>query len=92
MERKNTISRKDLLLATFLSLLSFALYIRTLVPTLLTADAAEFQTLSYTLGMTHPSGYTTYVFLGKLFTLIPISNIAFRVNLMSAFLDRKSVV
>ncbi|MBT3712388.1 MAG: DUF2723 domain-containing protein [Anaerolineae bacterium] len=85
MERKNTISRKDLLLATFLSLLSFALYIRTLVPTLLTADAAEFQTLSYTLGMTHPSGYTTYVFLGKLFTLIPISNIAFRVNLMSAF-------
>ena len=85
MERKTIISRNDLLLAAFLSLLGFALYIRTLVPNLLTADAAEFQTLSYTLGMTHPSGYTTYVFLGKLFTLIPISNIAFRVNLMSAF-------
>ena len=85
MERKNIISREDRLLAIFLLLLSFALYIRTLVPTLLTADAAEFQTLSYTLGMTHPSGYTIYVFLGKIFTLIPISNIAFRVNLMSAF-------
>ncbi len=85
MKRKIIISRKDLLLAVLLFLLSFALYIRTLVPNLLTADAAEFQTLSYTLGMTHPSGYTTFVFLGKAFTLIPISNIAYRVNLMSAF-------
>ncbi len=85
MKRKTIISGKDLLLAILLFLLSFALYIRTLVPNLLTADAAEFQTLSYTLGMTHPSGYTTFVFLGKAFTLIPISNIAYRVNLMSAF-------
>ncbi len=85
MERKIILSRKNLFLAALLSLISLALYIRTLVPNLLTADAAEFQTLSYTLGMTHPSGYTTYVFLGKLFTLIPVSNIAFRVNLMSAF-------
>ena len=85
MERKSIISREDLLLAVFFSLLAFALYVRTLVPTLLTADAAEFQTLSYTLGMTHPSGYTIYVFMGKVFTLIPIKNIAYRVNLMSAF-------
>ena len=85
MERKEIVSRNNLLMAAFLTFLSFALYIRTLVPTLLAADAAEFQTLSYTLGMTHPSGYTIYVFLGKLFTLIPISNIAYRVNLMSAF-------
>ena len=85
MESRKIISREDLLLGIFLSILSFALYIRTLVPTLLTADAAEFQTLSYTLGMTHPSGYTIYVFMGKFFTLIPIKNIAYRVNLMSAF-------
>ncbi|HIE25600.1 MAG TPA: DUF2723 domain-containing protein [Anaerolineales bacterium] len=91
MERKIIISRKDLFFATLLFFLSFALYIRTLVPNLLTADAAEFQTLSYTLGMTHPSGYTTFIFLGKLFTLIPISNIAYRVNLMSAFFGALAV-
>jgi len=84
-KKASIISRHDLFIAGFLGFLSFALYIRTLVPTLLTADAAEFQTLSYTLGMTHPSGYTIYIFLGKIFTLVPISNIAYRVNLMSAF-------
>ncbi|MCL4823025.1 MAG: DUF2723 domain-containing protein, partial [Anaerolineales bacterium] len=48
---------------------------------------AEFQTLCATLGMTHPSGYTTHLFICKLFTLIPLKNIAWRANLMSAFFE-----
>jgi hypothetical protein len=60
------------------------LYIRTLAPSLLWGDSAEFQTLSYTLGMTHPSGYMTHIMIGKLFTYLPVGNIAYRVNLMSA--------
>ncbi|MEW5941867.1 MAG: DUF2723 domain-containing protein, partial [Chloroflexota bacterium] len=79
------IDKLDFAIAAFVWALAFALYVRTLAPSLLWGDTAEFQTLSYTLGMTHPSGYMTHIMIGKLFTLIPIGNIAWRVNLMSAF-------
>jgi len=74
----------DILLAGLLGLGALLLYVRTLAPSLLWGDSAEFQTLSYTMGMTHPSGYMTHIMIGKLFTYIPVGNIAYRVNLMSA--------
>ena len=77
--------KTDALFAVLMGISALALYIRTLAPSLLWGDSAEFQTLSYTLGMTHPSGYMTQIMLGKLFTYIPVGNIAYRVNLMSAF-------
>jgi hypothetical protein len=79
------ISRLDFFFASLIGSLSLALYIRTLAPSLLYGDIAEFQTLSYTLGMTHASGYPTQIIFGKLFTLLPFGDIAYRVNLMSAF-------
>ncbi len=85
------LSKTDLWVAAFLWLLSFSLYVRTLAPSLLWGDSAEFQTLSYTLGMTHASGYMTHILIGKLFTLIPVGDIAYRVNLMSAFFGALSV-
>jgi hypothetical protein len=60
------------------------LYIRTLAPGLLDGDSAEFQTIAYTLGIGHPAGYPVYVAAAKLFTLLPIREIAYRVNLFSA--------
>src|SRR5215212_5407117 len=90
-ESSSSLSRTDLLIAGLIGLSAFALYIRTLAPSLLWGDSAEFQTLSYTLGMTHPSGYMTQIMLGKLFTYIPVGNIAFRVNLMSAFFGALAV-
>jgi len=86
-----TLSRTDLIIAALIWLAALALYIRTLAPSLLWGDMAEFQTLSYTLGMTHPSGYMTHILIGKLFTLIPVGNIAWRVNLMSAFFGALAV-
>jgi len=83
--------RTDILFAGLIGLSALALYIRTLAPSLLWGDSAEFQTLSYTLGMTHPSGYMTQIMLGKLFTYIPVGNIAYRVNLMSAFFGALAV-
>lgn len=77
--------RTDLLIAAGLFVGSFALYIRTLAPSLLFGDSAEFQTIAYTLGIGHPTGYPVYVLLAKLFTLIPVGEIAYRVNLFSAF-------
>jgi len=85
------LTRTDLLLAGFLGVVALLLYVRTLAPSLLWGDSAEFQTLSYTLGMTHPSGYMTYIMIGKLFTYIPVGNIAYRVNLMSAFFGALTV-
>jgi hypothetical protein len=79
-----SISRKDHFLAALAGLLSLALYVRTLAPSVLYGDVAEFQTLSYTLGMTHSSGYPTQIMIGKLFTMLPFGDIAYRVNLMSA--------
>ncbi len=73
----------------FLAVLCFAagllIYILTLAPGLLRDDSAEFQTLAYTLGMTHPTGYPVYILLAKGFTLlVPLRDIAWRVNLLSA--------
>jgi len=61
-----------------------ALYVRTLARGLLSGDSAEFQTIAYTMGMGHPTGYPVYVLIGKLFTYLPIGEIAYRVNLFSA--------
>src|SRR5215216_4962151 len=90
-EPSSSFSRTDLLIAGLIGLTVLVLYIRTLAPSLLWGDSAEFQTLSYTLGMTHPSGYMTQIMFGKLFTYIPVGNIAYRVNLMSAFFGALAV-
>src|SRR5215211_3554022 len=75
----------DSALALSLFIASSVLYVRTLAPSLLYGDSAEFQTIAYTLGIGHPTGYPVYVLLAKLFTLLPRGEIAFRVNLFSAF-------
>ncbi|MFN8386668.1 MAG: DUF2723 domain-containing protein [Anaerolineales bacterium] len=89
--RLSPLSPIDICLALVIGLAALALYVRTLAPSLLWGDSAEFQTLSYTLGMTHQTGYATQIIFGKLFTLIPINGIAWRVNLMSAFFGALAV-
>jgi len=86
-----SLSRLDISFAIFIGLLSLVLYIRTLAPSVLYGDISEFQTLSYTLGMTHSSGYPTQIIFGKLFTFLPFGDIAYRVNLMSAFFGALAV-
>jgi Protein O-mannosyl-transferase TMEM260-like len=90
-EYPSPLARTDILFAGLIGITALALYVRTLAPSLLWGDSAEFQTLSYTLGMTHPSGYMTQIMFGKLFTYIPVGNIAYRVNLMSAFFGALAV-
>jgi hypothetical protein len=74
------------------SLLPLALYLRTLAPTVGQHDTFEFQVLSYQLGIAHPTGYPLYIMLGKLFTLLPLGNVAYRVNLSSAIFASLSVL
>lgn len=70
----------------------FAIYLITLAPTVGEHDTFEFQVVSYELGIAHPTGYPLYVMLGKLFTLLPIGNVAWRVNLSSAVFAASTVV
>jgi len=61
-----------------------AVYLRTLSPTTDIADSLEFQVVARDLGFAHPPGYPLYIVLGKLFTLLPAGDIAYRMNLFSA--------
>ena len=81
------------LIAAFLSLASFLLYFRTLAPSVacIFCDSLEFQLVTYTLGIAHPTGYPLYTLLGKLFTLIPLGDVAYRLNLTSALFGAATV-
>ncbi len=78
------LTRLDALLALLVGGLSLALYARTLAPSVLTGDSAEFQVLAHEVGIAHTPGYPVYMLLAKLFTLLPLGDIAYRVNLFSA--------
>jgi len=79
-------------------LLVFALYLRTLSPTVLylqdpkLLDAVMVQMQVAVLGITHPTGYPTYLMLTHLFTYLPIGDVAYRVNIGSAFYAALAVV
>lgn len=72
--------------AAGLSLGALVLYVATLAPTVATVfdDSLEFQVVLPTLGIAHPTGYPLYTIAGWLFSLIPIGDAAFRINLFSA--------
>ncbi|MEW5871507.1 MAG: DUF2723 domain-containing protein [Chloroflexota bacterium] len=84
MKRQIQLTRLDVGLSVLVGLVSLTLYARTLAPSLLYGDSAEFQTIAYTLGIGHPTGYPVYIFLARLFTFLPVGDIAYRVNLLSA--------
>ena len=65
-------------------LAAFGLYVLTLAPSVMPGDYAEFQLCAAVLGVPHPTGYPLYVLLGKLFTLLPLGDVAYRVNFSSA--------
>ena len=76
--------RTDYRLALAIGVCGLAAYVRTLAPDVLYGDSAEFQTLAYTLGVTHSTGYPIYLLLARLLGFLPIGSPAWRVNLFSA--------
>ncbi len=64
---------------------AFLVYLRTLTPSIELHDSGELVSAAHVLGICHPPGYPLYCLAGKLLTLIlPLSNIAFRMNIFSA--------
>lgn len=77
-------TRGPVVCGVVLVLAALALYVVTLAPTVLFGDSAEFQYVAHVWGLPHPTGYPTYVYASKLFTLLPFGEVAWRVNLLSA--------
>jgi len=84
-------SRQDRIAAGLAFFISFIVYLLTVAPSLTGEDSGELITAAYGLGIAHPPGYPIWCILGKIFTFIPIGDIAYRVNLMSAFFSSVSV-
>jgi hypothetical protein len=68
----------------FIALILFPVYLLTMSHAVGEADTFEFQVVGPSLGIAHPTGYPLYLLLGKLFSLLPVSTVAWRVNLASA--------
>ena len=80
---RKVLGARDHWIELALGLAAFALYFRTMPPTVLDGDSGEFQYMAYILGVPHSSGYPLYILIGKIFTLLPIGDVAYRVNLFS---------
>jgi hypothetical protein len=70
---------------------SLVVYVLTAAPTVFGFDSAEYAAAAYNLGVPHPTGYPLYLLLGKLFTYLPFGDVAYRLNLMSAFFSSATI-
>jgi hypothetical protein len=86
--RLKSLSRLDWIIAGAIAAGALLFYNLTLTPSLsyLSPDGNELATVPYMLSLAHMPGYPLYTWLGKLFTLLPIGDVAHRMNLMSATL------
>ncbi len=80
---------RPLVLPALVGVIAFALYVRTLAPTLTWAhdgaDGGDLITAAVLGGIAHPPGYPLYLLLARVFLLLPAGDPALRLNLMSAF-------
>jgi len=85
----NLISEKLLLRLNYGVILSivipFGVSMLTLAPSVTFFDSGEFLTATASLGSAHSPGYPLFLMYAKPFTWIPLGNIAFRINMATAF-------
>jgi hypothetical protein len=73
--------RVGLLVALF----AFAVYLKTLAPSVTFIDSGELATVACTLGIAHPTGYPLFTLLGWVFSKLPLGGEeVFRLNIMAA--------
>ncbi len=66
---------------------SLLLYILTLAPDVTFEDSGELIAAAYNLGVPHQPGYPLFTLIGKIFSMLPVGEVAYRLNLMSAVLS-----
>ena len=62
----------------------FALYLRTLAPTIYNLDSAELTTAAATGGLVRATGYPLYLLIGRVWSQLPFGDVGYRMNLLSA--------
>ncbi len=75
-----------------LFILLFVIYALTAPHAVTLEDSGEFIMTSYYWGVSHPPGYPLYTLLGKLFSYLPFSTVAYRIHLISALFASLSCV
>lgn len=81
------------IIAFFVFLISFIVYLRTIAPTTSFWDCGEFITCSYILGIPHPPGAPLYLILGRVFSMLPwAEDIGLRVNVISSIVTALAVM
>ena len=84
MTRLPTTRRFDRAAPLAVIAICLALYVATLMPGAAFDDWGEMQTVPHVLGVTHPTGYPTYILTAWAFELLPLGSVAWRANLLSA--------
>ena len=86
VDKEILFNKKDYIICCGIFFAALLVYILTLAPTVYFGDSGELTAAAYNLGIAHPPGYPLYLLLGKLFMLlVPIGDMAMRLNLLSAF-------
>src|ERR671919_2854716 len=74
----------ELLCASLVFVVALAVYSWTLAPTVTLTDSGELIVAAYGLGVAHPPGFPLWVVLAHLASLVPVGNVAARINFSSA--------
>ena len=82
--KKIPLSRARLLGALAVGLAAFVAYVLAATPAAYPLDSAELAAASFGLGVAHPPGEETTLLFAKLFTLLPLGGVAFKVALSQA--------
>ena len=77
-------SRAELVCAGAVFLVALVVYSWTLAPTVTLTDSGELIVAAYGLGVAHPPGTPLWVMLAHLASLVPVGNVAVRINFSSA--------
>src|SRR5438445_4691197 len=80
----NPSSRAELLCAGAVFVIGLILYSWTLAPTVTLSDRGELIVVAQGLGVAHPPGVPLWVILAHLASLLPLGNVAVRINFSSA--------
>ncbi|MEW6096646.1 MAG: DUF2723 domain-containing protein [bacterium] len=87
-----TLSFSQTLIGLVVFIIAFFIYLKTLTPTVGYHDSGDMTVSAFLLGIPHPPGYPFFCLFGKLFTCIPIGNIAYRLNMMSGLFGALAVM
>jgi hypothetical protein len=85
LQRRLATNRSELVIVAGLFIIALGVYIRTMCPSVFSGDSAEMTVAAYYLGIMHPPGHPTFLLIGKLFTMLPFGDVAYRLNFMSGF-------